>query len=179
MMSSPMKEAFSVPTAILFDLDGTLVDSLPDIRTAVNKLLAEFCLPPLSLAAVRGGLGDGAAHLVKHCLQISGQAAGETLPDLVRRYALHYEAGVAIESKAFPGVEQALRWLHENGYPMGVCTNKSTKPAIALLEALGLSHFFAAIVGGDAVSARNPDGGHIAATLAAMGIAGRSAVMAG
>ncbi len=167
------------PAAILFDLDGTLVDSLPDLLRAMNGLLSEMGRPPVTIQQVRGWVGDGAAPLVERAMLATGGPSDISLPELVKRYLGHYEGNTAVDTRPFPGVERTLQRLKAAGHPLGVCTNKPTALSLELLDALGLSSLFGAIVGGDTVAARKPDPAHLRATLDAMGMEGRRALMVG
>ncbi len=167
------------PTAILFDLDGTLVDSLPDLLRATNILLAGLDRRPATADELRGWVGDGAAVLVAHAMAATG-GPPEAAPALLLKTFLDiYEGGLADLSKPYPGVEATLQQLVARGHRLGVCTNKPTALSVELLDALGLSSLFAAIVGGDSVAAKKPDPGHIRATLEAMGATGQRALMVG
>ncbi len=167
------------PAAILFDLDGTLVDSLPDLLRAMNALLAEMGRPPVTAKQVRGWVGDGAGPLVERAMLATGGPSEISLRELVKRYLGHYAGNTAVGTRPFPGVEETLQSLKAAGHPLGVCTNKPTALSLELLDALGLSGLFGAIVGGDTVTARKPDPAHLLATLAAMGMDGRRALMVG
>ena len=169
----------SVPAAVLFDLDGTLVDSLPALRRAMNALLAEMGRPPVGADELRGWIGDGARALVERCLVASGGLSDLPLADSVKRYLAHYRGHTAEDCQPYPGVGGALRALKEAGHPLGVCTNKPTDLSVELLTALGLAPFFSAIVGGDAVARPKPDGLHVLTTLDRMGAAGHRALMVG
>lgn len=167
------------PAAILFDLDGTLVDSLPDLGSAMNRLLVEMGRRPASLAEVRSFVGDGVGVLVERSLMATGGMPDEPLAAVVKRFLDHYRGHTAIETRPYPGVVGALEALKSAGHSLGVCTNKPTDLSVELLGSLGLARMFSAIVGGDAVPARKPDPGHLLATLDAMHMTGRKALMVG
>ena len=165
--------------AVLFDLDGTLVDTLPDLLWAMNALMDEMGRRPIAAAELRGWIGDGVAALVKRALEATGGLADASAAAAAERYLTHYASHVAVESRAYPSVAPALQALRSAGYRLGVCTNKPTRLAVAILESLGLIASFAAVVGGDSVAARKPDAEHIFATLRAMDAGGGKRLMVG
>jgi phosphoglycolate phosphatase len=165
---------------IAFDLDGTLIDTAPDLVGTLNVLLAEERLPTLNLAEVRIMIGRGAMAM----LERGFAAAGETLtperrPILFERFIDLYTARIADESRPFPGLIEALDDLAAAGATLAVCTNKRTSLSVALLDALGLSARFAAIVGPDAAPAAKPDARHLLAAIEAAGGRADHALMIG
>ena len=167
--------------ALVFDLDGTLVDSAPDIRVALNRTLAESDLKPVPLAAVRRMIGDGAEQLVARGYAAHGIALdGETLERRYRRFLRFYRGdSVATLSRPYPGVIETLATLEAAGFRLGVCTNKPAVATRAVLERLDLKRFFAAAVSSDEVAAHKPDPSHLRAVLDALGVEARAAVMVG
>ncbi len=161
---------------MLLDLDGTLVDSVPDLAAAMNRSLAAQGLAPLSRAEVRGFIGDGAKALVERGFAARGREADAAILDA---FLLDYGANAAVETCAYPGVAEGLAALCDRGWTLAVCTNKPEAPARSLLAALGLAHWFAAIGGGDSYSVRKPDPGHLLATLRASGGVPERCVMVG
>jgi len=156
--------------AILFDLDGTLVDTAPDLAAATDFALQQVGRPVIGLAAVRQMVGDGARALIEKGLNVSG---GIPSPDLLETAVGHfydyYAVHLADTSRLFPGVVTCLAQLAEQGYAMAVCTNKPEGFSRTLLEQLGLTGFFGAIVGGDTLAVRKPNPGHIHGTLEQLG----------
>ena len=161
---------------LLLDLDGTLVNSLPDLAAAVNRLLGARGLAALPEAEVAAMVGDGVAKLVERAFAARG---GMPDPGAVAEYAADYAAHSADATVAYPGVADALRALADDGWRLAVCTNKPEAAARRLLDALGLARWFAAIGGGDSFPVRKPDPRHLLATLEAAGGAPGRAVMAG
>lgn len=155
--------------AILFDLDGTLVDSLPDLTAAVNRTLGSG----LTAAEVRPMVGDGAAALIRRAMAHLGREDATALP----RFLADYEANAVGQTRPFPGIVAALDALASAGWKMAVCTNKPEGAARVLLAGLGLAARFAAIGGGDSFPVRKPDPAHLRETLRAAG--GGRAVMVG
>jgi phosphoglycolate phosphatase len=155
---------------IAFDLDGTLVDTAPDLLGTLNVLLAEESLPLLPLAEARPFIGRGARWLIQRGFEAAGAHLHPAkAASLFDRFIPHYLAHIADESRPFPGLESALDTLAAAGARLSVCTNKPTGLSMALLETLGLAHRFAAIVGADSVAAMKPDPRHLAAAVEAAG----------
>ena len=155
---------------IAFDLDGTLVDTAPDLIGTLNHILVEEDLPPLPMDQARAYIGHGARRLI----QLGFQAAGQTLhpnrlQQLFERFIPHYRGRIAQESRPFPGCEAALDGLAGAGARLCVCTNKPTGLSELLLGELGLAGRFAAIVGPDRAPAPKPDAAHLHAAVAAAG----------
>lgn len=144
--------------ALLFDLDGTLVDSVPDLATAVDAMLAELNRAPAGEARVREWIGNGAQRLVKRAL--TNDMDAEPDPALfglaMPRFLAHYEAHLCEQTQPYPGVREALMRLRRTGYALGVVTNKPERFIAPLLEALAMRQDFAVIVGGDTLSHRKP-----------------------
>ena len=171
--------------ALVFDLDGTLIDSAPDLLAALNRVLAEEDLPPVALGDVKLMVGDGAAKLVERGFTLAGSKGAGMQPDAARlgpltdRFVGYYEAVVADQTRPFPGVPETLAHLAEAGYRLGVCTNKPAGPARDVLAALDLLGFFAVVHGGDSFPVRKPDPGHLHGTLAALAADHGTGVMIG
>lgn len=166
--------------AVVFDLDGTLVDSAEDLCAALNRLMAEERLPPLAVLEVVPMIGDGAAKLVERAITAAGGTPGQRLAELTRRFLAHYEPHAADATRAVPGVAEALDALAARGLALGVCTNKPEQATRAILRALDLEHRFTAVIGGDsAPGARKPDPATVMAVLERLGAGPREAVMVG
>ncbi len=166
--------------AAVFDLDGTLVDTLPDLHQALAALLREEGLIPPGREEVRRMIGDGARLLVLRALQRAGRNPGECeLARWVERYLALYEARGHVDSRPLPGARSTLEILKARGIKLGVCTNKPQKPSEALLEALDLRCLFDAVLGGDRVARRKPDPAHLRELLARLAVSPADAVMIG
>jgi phosphoglycolate phosphatase len=163
------------PTAI-FDLDGTLVDSVPDIHAALNRLMGSRTLRGFTLADVMGFIGDGVPTLLARAFNAREATQDEAaLPD----FLADYEASAAVHTRPFAGIPAVLEQLHTAGWRLAVCTNKPEAAARILLEALGMTERFAALAGGDSFPTRKPDPAHLLATLQAAGGDPARAVMIG
>lgn len=159
---------------IAFDLDGTLVDSAPDLIGALNRVLDEEGLRRLPLAAARHLVGQGARALLVRGFQEAGRTLeGEDAEPRIARFLDIYRDHIADESTAFPGVSEALDALEADGARLVVCTNKPTRFARLLLEKLDLSRRFLCVTGPDDAPARKPDPRHLLASIAAAGGAER------
>jgi phosphoglycolate phosphatase len=161
---------------LVFDLDGTLVDSLPDITAAVNRMFAARGLPPLSRAQVGPMVGDGLAPLIARAF-----AAQDSTPDAAAAedYLADYEANVLVDTTLFAGIREAMTAMAADGWRFAVCTNKPERAAQLLLEGLGIAGLFAAVGGGDSFAARKPDPLHLQATITAAGGDPAHSVMVG
>ena len=159
---------------LLLDLDGTLVDSVPDLVASVNWLMASRGLPPFTAPELAPLVGDGAPALLRKAMQARGR---EAAPADIEAFLADYTANPAERSRPYPGVPETLAGLQRARWRMAVCTNKPEKAARRLLGAVGLLPFFAAIGGGDSFPVRKPDPAHLRATLEAAG--GGEAVVVG
>ncbi|MCB1991226.1 MAG: phosphoglycolate phosphatase [Geminicoccaceae bacterium] len=167
-------------SAVVFDLDGTLVDTLPDLHAAVRALLGESGLDTPAAAEVRTMIGDGARRLVERALAWAKAPVDEAgLDTAYRRFLEIYGAAPCEASGLYAHVETTLGALAAHGLQLGVCTNKPQAPSEAILETLGVSRFFAAVVGGDAVPRRKPDPAHLLDVLDRLGAKPAAAVMVG
>lgn len=165
-----MPEASAHDWAVVFDLDGTLVDSSHDITRAVNAMLAEHGLSGLAPAQVEPLLGEGALSLVAAVYAILGVAVEpERLAADTATYLAHYAEEPVRDSVLYRDARTALDELSRRGVALGVCTNKNTGLAVRVLTELGVDRFFAAVVGGDALPVRKPDPAHLLATVTAIG----------
>jgi len=155
---------------IAFDLDGTLVDTAPDLIGTLNVLLRDEGLPAFPMDEARPFIGHGARRLIERGFQAAGQALHPARSQvLFDRFIAHYLEHIADESRPFPGCETALDALRAHGARLAVCTNKPTNLSVALLQALGLADRFGAIVGPDAAPAPKPDARHLQAAVEAVG----------
>jgi len=165
---------------IAFDLDGTLVDTAPDLVRALNETLDLEGLPHAKLATVRHLVGQGARRLIERATELaSANFSGERLDQLTAAFIEFYRADIAGASAPFPGVTDALDQLAALGAKFSVCTNKRTDLSQQLLDALNLSGRFSAVVGADAVTNRKPHPEHYRAAVERAGGTVRRSVMVG
>src|SRR5690349_2003456 len=142
---------------IAFDLDGTLADTAPDLHTALNKVLAAEGLPAATLEDVRAFVGQGARTLIIRAFGVHGVYPDERRVDaLTEEYIRVYATDISSRSAAWPGVVEVLEKMERWGAKLCVCTNKRTDLSVQLLNALGLSRYFAAVIGADSVKNRKP-----------------------
>jgi phosphoglycolate phosphatase len=163
---------------LVFDLDGTLIDSVPDLRAALNEMLRERGHRPLSPSEVKRMVGDGAPMLVARALTASGADPGEARMALPRFLEI-YEANAAQLTRPYPAVPETLPALRRRGYRMAICTNKPQRATIAVLQGLDLLGMFDGIAGGDRFPVRKPDPGHLSSLIAELGAGVGSSVMIG
>ncbi|SRR5665213_294155 len=166
--------------ALIFDLDGTLVDTAPDLLGAMNAVLIAQGRRPVDPQTLRHMVGFGARSLIQQAFAATGPTATEDrLPALVDDFIAHYRAHVADESVPFAGVEETLAELKAGGARMGVLTNKPQELAVPLLKALKLDRFFGAIHGAGRYSYSKPDARVFHHVIDELGGAGSSALMIG
>ena len=163
---------------LVFDLDGTLVDSVPDLRAALNEMLRERGRPPLSLPEVKRMVGDGAPAMVARALAATGPEAIDAGGALARFLEI-YEANPVRLSRLYPEVRRTLTELRRRGYGTAICTNKPQRATIAVVEGLGLGDLFDGIAGGDHFPVRKPDPGHLLGLIAQLGARREASVMIG
>ena len=166
--------------ALIFDLDGTLVDTAPDILAAANVALAEAGRPALDLATVRHMVGFGARSLVQQALTATGAPPGEAeLERILGVFVVHYQANIAVASAPFPGVPETLERLAGRGVRMAVLTNKRQEFTDLLLPQLKLDTYFSAVFGGGRRPYSKPDPRVFEDVVAAAGGKGAGAIMIG
>jgi phosphoglycolate phosphatase len=161
---------------LLLDLDGTLIDTVPDLAAALNRLMSRRGLRGFTLAETATMVGDGVEKLVERACAARGYHAEAA--DVVS-YTSDYAAHTVEASHPFPGVTDTLHRLVADNWHLAVCTNKLVAPARALLRAFGLDVLIAAVGGGDSFPTRKPDPRHVLATLEAAGGTPGNAVMVG
>jgi phosphoglycolate phosphatase len=175
-----MTQSSLVAPLVVFDLDGTLVDTAPDLINALNYVLKREGLPPVPLQSARGMIGQGARRLIERGMEVEGR---EATPDEISRltadFIAHYAEHIADESRPFAGLEAALDALSAQGYRFAVCTNKLEWLSKRLLERLGLTSRFDAICGADTFGVSKPDPVILQQTVARAGGNMSAVVMVG
>jgi phosphoglycolate phosphatase len=165
---------------IAFDLDGTLVDTAPDLIGALNHILVREGLPPLPLASARNLIGAGARRLLERGFEAEGRDVGpEEMARLTRDFIDYYAVHIADESRPFEGLEDALDQLAGRGFRLAVCTNKLEGLSRLLLDKLGLTARFATICGADTFGVSKPDPVILQQTVARAGGRLASTIMVG
>jgi phosphoglycolate phosphatase len=158
----------SLSPPVVFDLDGTLIDSAPDIRLAVNLLMAEMGLPDFPLPEIVSFIGDGLPVLTRRVM------AARSLPEaefqaVYPRLARHYDAANGQLTRPYPGVAESLASLAAAGSRLALCTNKPMGPTLDILRHCGLGEMFSHVVGGDSLPSRKPDPEGLHACFAHLG----------
>lgn len=156
--------------AVIFDLDGTLVDSVPDIHAAATRMFADLGMPPLDVPTIRSFVGNGVPKLVERCMTAQGvditPDAHGTWHDIFMR---HYTAAPADLTALYPGLTGVLDWLRARGFALAICTNKPEQPTHTILRALDLTDIFPVVVGGDTLPVKKPDPAPLVHTISALG----------
>ena len=142
------------PAALVFDLDGTLIDSRRDIATAINRTRTGYGLPPLTLEQVVNMVGEGARVLIERAL--GSEIPADQIDEALATYLEHYREVCLDETRPYPGIEEALTAL-AGVYPLALLSNKGEALSRKVLEGLGLDRFFREILGGDSLPTRKPD----------------------
>jgi len=161
---------------LVFDLDGTLIDSLPDLAAALNRLLIERGFAPLLPAEVAAMVGDGTRRLVERAFAARGRTAQE---EDLRQFLADYTAHAAIATRPYPQVIETLSALRSAGWHFAICTNKTVAATNVVLRALNLGSWFTAIGGGDSFTAHKPNAIHLQGTIAAAGGDPKRTIMTG
>jgi phosphoglycolate phosphatase len=152
-----MPENTTAAPVAVFDLDGTLIDTAPDLMASLNGVLASIDLPAVTLEDTKGIVGQGARAMIERGLRQLGERDGKhDLDALLERFIAHYEQHIAVHSRPYPGLIDALDVLTDRGFALAVCTNKMERLALGLLDALEITDRFAAIVGGDTAPRPKP-----------------------
>jgi len=159
---------------ILFDLDGTLVDTAADLHAATNHTLSSVGREPISLDQVRNLTGYGAIRLIELGLDATGGRAGLDMTSLRHEFLQYYSQNICDHSSVFEGGFDMLNTLKEAGFQMAICTNKPEAMAVKLLDEIGISPYFNAVTGGDSFDFKKPDGRHLHKTSAMLEGAGNS-----
>jgi phosphoglycolate phosphatase len=154
--------------SLIFDLDGTLIDSVPDLMAAVNRMLAAEGQRPMERAEVQSYVGDGAPVLVRRVMTARGLPE-ERHAELTERLVTDYTARSSDLTRVYPNVPEALTSLRQRGHRLGLCTNKPGGATCVVLEALGLAGFFDTVIAGDSLPEKKPHPAPLQAAVAALG----------
>lgn len=165
---------------VIFDLDGTLVDTAPDLLASLNHVLVAEGIRPVVFEEMTYLVGQGARDMIVRAHALRGADLDLVrLPALLDMLVEHYLAEMPGLSQPYPGVIKAMDRLKKSGFALAICTNKLERLAVPLVEKLGLSSYFDVITGGDTFSVRKPDAGHILSTIEKAGGDPARAVMIG
>ncbi|RLQ88091.1 HAD family hydrolase [Notoacmeibacter ruber] len=157
---------------LVFDLDGTLVDTAPDLVDSLNECLVSRGLSPAEEKDIRHLAGHGARVMIQRAFEAQGKLddlTDDALNALLERFIGHYEANIPGRSKPFPGAVESMKRFADEGWTLAVCTNKFESLATHLLEGLGIRTAFATVSGSDTFAFRKPDPRHLTETIAASG----------
>jgi phosphoglycolate phosphatase len=166
--------------AVIFDLDGTLVDTAPDLMGATNHVLSLLNRRPITMAEVRSFVGHGAKALIARGSAATGEELdAKSLDYYHAEFLRHYEKNIAVDSVIFPGVVELLSRCAADGFKMGVCTNKVEGLSVRLLDALDLSKYFGAVVGPDTINVAKPDPAPYFETLKRLNVKAPRSIMVG
>lgn len=165
---------------IVFDLDGTLADTLPDLACALNFATATHGFEPVELLQIRNMVGSGLKEMIRQACTINGATMDELLLDeLLKTAVAEYTRNTAVHSKLFPGVENSLEQFKKNGWILAVCTNKPVGLATKLLAELRQDNKFTSVCGVDSFPFKKPDARHLMQTIENAGGSITRAIMVG
>ena len=165
---------------LVFDLDGTLVDTAPDLAAATNHVLRQRGLSPIDPKEIRPFVGHGALKMIEEALRSHGEVLSQReLYDLFEVFIVYYATNISVHSRPYDGVITALETFRKNGATLAVCTNKLESHARALLNALEMTRHFSAITGRDSLGAHKPDPKHLTGTISLASGNAERAIMIG
>jgi len=168
------------PALVVFDLDGTLLDTHADLIDSLNHTIASIGLAPVSYDDLTHLVGHGAKVMIERACKLHGHPLTEDeAGPLLQRFIAHYSSTMPGHTKPYPGLIDAMDTLRDNGFTLAVCTNKMESLARTLIETLGLTHYFAAITGGDTFPVRKPDARHLLGTIEKAGGSPERSIMVG
>jgi phosphoglycolate phosphatase len=166
------------PFAAIFDLDGTLIDTAPDLARATNHVLSSEGRRAVSVAEIRPFVGRGARRMIERGFAFTGAPIPPNLVEpLYDAFIAYYIENIAVDSRPFPGTLELLDRLDEAGVRLGICTNKQERLSFKLLNSLGLTQRFGAIVGADTIGISKPDPAPYRETVARLGATGGSVMI--
>lgn len=164
--------------ALVFDFDGTLIESAPEIHACLNALLEQHGRPAVTLAQVERMIGNGVRSLVERGFQATGGPPDDFEAALARFIDMYNNAPID-ETPVYDGVPETLAQLHAAGHLMAICTNKLHAPTMKILQGLDFARYFTVVTGGDTFPVRKPDPGHLLGVLERLGVEPDGAIMIG
>lgn len=166
--------------SVVFDLDGTIIDTAPDLVIATNRTLNAFDMDGIDEAVVKRFVGHGSRAMLSAAVKYLGHDIGEQeLDEMSERFIDLYSEDIPGESRPFPGLVKALTELQRGRALLGVCTNKRENLSVKLLQALELGDYFGAVLGADTLPVRKPDPAHLLETVTRLGGDPARAIMVG
>ena len=175
-----MKDIHSGAAAVVWDLDGTLVDSATDIATSLNRLLGENELAALDDALIKNMIGEGVAVLIRRGFEAHGITPdGKRLESLVERFLVIYSEVATASTRLFPGAREALQSLSDAGLRQAICTNKPEAITRQVLAGLGIADCFDVVIGGDTLPRNKPDPLPLLTALEGLDVAPERSLMVG
>lgn len=165
---------------VIFDLDGTLIDTAPDLVRATNFSLKCAGLPPVSADVIKPHVGFGARRMILAGLEAQGKTLDDkSVDELLGHYLEHYAQNICIDSRPYPYVIEEIETLRREGARLAICTNKLEHMSRRLIDSLGVNHYFSAIVGRDTLSVCKPHPDHLLETIKQAGGTAARSVMIG
>lgn len=174
-----MNEASFDVDAVLFDLDGTLLDTIADLAEASNRMLADLSRPQRTLDEIRSFVGKGIPNLVQRCMTDGQEASEREIDDAIVVFKRHYAEVNGSRTRVYPGVLEALQGMREAELRLAVVTNKAQDFTVPLLERTGLAPYFDVVVSGDTLSVKKPDPAVVSHACELLGVALGRALMIG
>lgn len=166
--------------ALIFDLDGTLIDSVPDVRANMNKVLVAGGRREVSIDDIKSAVGWGGRELVERSMIRAGKpGTPDEIDEQLAAFLASYAANPVEHTVIYPGVQEVLENLRGDGIAMGICTNKPTATAMPVLDATGLGQFFSVVSCGDVAKHKKPDGRHILDVIEQLNATAKSSAMIG
>lgn len=174
-----MSAARFSPRAVLFDLDGTLLDTIADLADAANLMLSELGRPARSQDEIHSFVGKGIPNLVRRCMTEGTAATEGEIDAAVAVFRRHYAVVNGVSSRPYPGVTELLAALRARALPLAVVTNKAEAFTLPLLERMDIAHYFDTVVSGDTLPVKKPDPAVVMLACERLGVAPDEALMIG
>ena len=174
-----MSPARYSPRAVLFDLDGTLLDTIGDLAEAANRMLAELGRPVRTQDEIHSFVGKGIPNLVRRCLTENAQASEDEIEAAVAVFRRHYHMVNGVSTRIYPGVLETISVLRARSIKLAVVTNKAEAFTLPLLDRMGMAGHFDTVVSGDTLPVKKPDPAVLHLACERLGVSARDALMIG